>query len=634
MKSSDKAFVKRTYSAVLKDCADTYPHLVRSFLRDEKTIYHMIDHRGLGYYTLDLPLLDQLLLEGLETGSLPKCFYLFGEAHRARVPRLFAGLWLMVFDQCGCLLSRPDPTAILFLRQLSCMWKKLEVACSLERVRKTVDEYEKIEQSLPKPTLAWGADDVLFHESARTNNPRFSDYLGGLRDRCGSFGLKPELLDGSLDHHGSDIHWKLLERLDQLSRKICGSLPHFDPWSLSARREPESWRKGFKNESAFRHGPGAVADGRKGLDKYNFPTWSSRLSSVFPIFPFGKTSSHPISSIPSDRDTPSKLIGVPKTRKAPRLIASEPTSSQWCQQMVSEYLFESLYGWRSIVHTKDQSVSRKLVETSSRNGTLATIDLSSASDRLSCSVVERIFIYSPSVLSALNAVRTPYISNRIKGTRPFLLKSRKYASQGTACTFPVQSFVFALIAMAACGYTSVKQASGKVRVFGDDIIVPKEHVGKVMSLLHLLGLSVNVNKSFHNGKFRESCGMDAFDGYNVTPLKFVQLPSPKPTVTQAYFDYSNNAFKSGMWNLSELLRRESPLTRGRQVTKDPLDESNLYSFSGERSSHLKSRWNDDLQRFEVRCRLVINKPEQQDRAPLSRLMHNQHSRFGKISLLE
>jgi len=60
---------------------------------------------------------------------------------------------------------------------------------------------------------------------------------------------------------------------------------------------------------------------------------------------------------------------------------------------------------------------------------------------------------------------------------------------------------------------------GEVRVYGDDLIVPVDYVRSVIDVLELLGFKVNTGKSFWNGKFRESCGGDYYDGEDVTPVR-------------------------------------------------------------------------------------------------------------------
>jgi hypothetical protein len=90
---------------------------------------------------------------------------------------------------------------------------------------------------------------------------------------------------------------------------------------------------------------------------------------------------------------------------------------------------------------------------------------------------------------------------------------------GNATTFPVQSLVFWSICVAALQRHGFHQP-GAVFVFGDDIVIPSECAELVINELESFGLLVNRTKSFWRGAFRESCGVDAFNGVNVTPVRW------------------------------------------------------------------------------------------------------------------
>jgi len=58
-------------------------------------------------------------------------------------------------------------------------------------------------------------------------------------------------------------------------------------------------------------------------------------------------------------------------------------------------------------------------------------------------------------------------------------------------------------------------------VFGDDIVVDSRTTDIVIATLQRLGFSVNVDKSFTgSSSFRESCGVYAYEGLDVTPVLF------------------------------------------------------------------------------------------------------------------
>ena len=98
---------------------------------------------------------------------------------------------------------------------------------------------------------------------------------------------------------------------------------------------------------------------------------------------------------------------------------------------------------------------------------------------------------------------------------------------GSALCFPVEAMVFSTIILTAIAVERrvpmdrafLIEMRGKVRVYGDDIVVPVDCVQRVIQFLELFGLVVNMDKSFWNGKFRESCGGDYYCGEWVTPIR-------------------------------------------------------------------------------------------------------------------
>jgi hypothetical protein len=86
----------------------------------------------------------------------------------------------------------------------------------------------------------------------------------------------------------------------------------------------------------------------------------------------------------------------------------------------------------------------------------------------------------------------------------------KFSSMGNGSTFCIETLVFA----AAC------KAVGSTRfsVYGDDVIIESSLVEDYIRLCAHLGFKVNVDKSFHEGPFRESCGKDFYRGIECTPV--------------------------------------------------------------------------------------------------------------------
>jgi hypothetical protein len=102
-------------------------------------------------------------------------------------------------------------------------------------------------------------------------------------------------------------------------------------------------------------------------------------------------------------------------------------------------------------------------------------------------------------------VRSPF--GKI-GTK--LFKYSKFSSMGNGSTFALESLIFASL----CYATGSKAFS----VYGDDLIIETELVDDLVDLLRFFGFSVNADKSYVSGPFRESCGTDWYEGYDVTPF--------------------------------------------------------------------------------------------------------------------
>jgi hypothetical protein len=107
--------------------------------------------------------------------------------------------------------------------------------------------------------------------------------------------------------------------------------------------------------------------------------------------------------------------------------------------------------------------------------------------------------------------------------------------------------------------------AGKVRVYGDDMIVPADMVEAVVSKLHTFGYKVNTEKSFWTGRFRESCGKEYFDGHDVSVVKVRELlPTQRQHVMELISTVSlrNQFYFAGCWEtarfLDEMLERLIP----------------------------------------------------------------------------
>jgi hypothetical protein len=663
MKSQVNALLQVT-QGLLTDVRAVYPSLEGSLSKDLDRLTLNCRSRGLTVFTLDLPSLESQLLAGLESGRLSlEGPYSTAVSSKIRVPRLFCGLWLRIFDESGCLKPEVDPNALFFLRQLLVLGKRIELVCSDDRIQAKIGEYHGIERKLRQPSFTWKDDNFRLNQSG-TVGPHCEGQLSSrdrghygrdLHDHGDLFDPVPEesffgLGHGIARHHAADedrilpfdlmrVHLgqavdhvrldctgtfsfdparetKLEASVDQIDDKILlsqiqrvadlifGTFDIFNPVAYSAIMEADARGTGF------RHGPGAVAEQLKNWEKSRFPNWPQKLQNLFPFEACGRTAGDDRVR-PINHERAARLICVPKTAKGPRLIAAEPTAHQYCQQLLLRFLFDQSRSHPIVggmIDFKDQAKSGALVLKASLDRNLATVDLSDASDRLSCWTVERMMRSNPPLLLALHAARTRYVYDGIS-SHPSFLSLRKFASQGTATTFPVMSLVMLCIALGASlepletiTTARLREFRNQVRVFGDDIILPKRGYARLVRAMELLELKVNLAKSYVNGHFRESCGTDGFMGHCITPVKPRTLVADSPASCQAVVDTSNNLFNKGLFNAAitaQNLLPVSVLHRLRIVGKNDAGFSGLTSFVGSDERHLRSRWNPRLHRDEV-----------------------------------
>jgi hypothetical protein len=89
---------------------------------------------------------------------------------------------------------------------------------------------------------------------------------------------------------------------------------------------------------------------------------------------------------------------------------------------------------------------------------------------------------------------------------------------GNALTFILETIAFAAIVRVACRWCN--EDPERVSVYGDDIIVPTLAAETARDFLTMLGFRLNESKSFWEGKYRESCGEEYWDGVCVSSIYF------------------------------------------------------------------------------------------------------------------
>jgi hypothetical protein len=97
---------------------------------------------------------------------------------------------------------------------------------------------------------------------------------------------------------------------------------------------------------------------------------------------------------------------------------------------------------------------------------------------------------------------------------------------------------------------------GRVRVYGDDIIVPVQYVHTVVDQLEHFGAQVGRSKSFWIGRFRESCGKEYYSGQDVSIVKVRRnFPSHRQQVaeTVSLVSLRNQLYLAGCWKTTAWL---------------------------------------------------------------------------------
>jgi len=478
-----------------------------SAIRDIKRVSDRVEHEGIGVLTLFLPDVGKAFERSLDSGQVTDdLLSLCGK--RAGFPELFRDFLRLVFDRDGGrLLDNPSVDAIQAVRQLSLMFGKLLHECSDTRVEQAFAGFIRCEQEVRDSQLPYGSDELRHFRRL-----------------------------------GSMLFGNVFSKID---------------------------RDVFEGNIVGKHGPGATADKLKGNFKFRQTEWTYRLEDVFPatehIIPSFRyyQSLDELDYLDLGAERPVKVIAVPKTLKTPRIIAIEPTCMQFMQQGLMEkfvtYLESDLLV-RDMIGFTDQTPNQRMACEGSLSGELATLDLSEASDRVSLQHVSWLTSNWRHLLQAVTATRSIRADVPGHGVIPLA----KYASMGSALTFPMEECVFL-----TCIFYGIEQAlrrrltekdvksfSGRVRVYGDDIIVPVEFVESVIGSLTLFGFKVNHNKSFFTGRFRESCGKEYFDGHDVSifrvrrdiPFSRSDVPGVVSTVS-----LRNQAYWAGYWGTADYL---------------------------------------------------------------------------------
>lgn len=216
------------------------------------------------------------------------------------------------------------------------------------------------------------------------------------------------------------------------------------------------------------------------------------------------------------------IVTVPKSYKTDRVIAIEPDMNMFVQKGIGRVIRRRL---RKVgIDLDDQSRNQRLAVIGSFAGTLATIDLSMASDTVSQGIVERLL--PPDWLMGLEQTRSPVgrLPCEVAESRgiPETWRFHKFSSMGNGYTFELETAIFCCLAWAVAEIQGCED--NRISVYGDDIIVPVSIAPRLIEVLRTCGFAPNEKKTFVSGGFRESCGIHALNGYDVTPFYVKAVP--------------------------------------------------------------------------------------------------------------
>lgn len=184
----------------------------------------------------------------------------------------------------------------------------------------------------------------------------------------------------------------------------------------------------------------------------------------------------------------SRFSTVPKNNEKRRPINIEPFGNILVQRSLGEWFRTQIHEiWGLDLNTL---ASTQRVRIQDVEG-IATVDLSNASDSISMDLCR--FLLPRRIMKLLEDSRSPMVL----GPDGNYYLPKKISSMGNGFTFELMT----LILTAVC-----RVLDPEATVFGDDIIIKRGCVPRLLELFSSVGLKVNVDKTFSDGPFRESCG--------------------------------------------------------------------------------------------------------------------------------
>jgi len=336
------------------------------------------------------------------------------------------------------------------------------------------------------------------------------------------------------DHLESDPLFKgpIVRLHSAVVRKIQDVLGEFDvdefvsyaDWGPGAsttikRRDASAARK-FQNETGITRDLHFLLPTE--LLRVCYPLWTQHLESrEYPNFQIGN-----------------RIVTVPKNAKTNRVIAIEPGINLWFQKSIGDMIALRLL--RVGIDLKHQERNQHLARVGSIDSSLATVDLSSASDSISDSVVRE--LVPPKWYSVMDSCRSRYGVFSDQSVKRWA----KFSSMGNGFTFPLESLIFYAVAKCCVEYCK-PTGRNTVSVYGDDVIIPTSCYRLFSELMTFYGFRINETKSYATSPFRESCGAHYFSGIDLKPVYLKDKLSSILTIYRLANAIRRLAFRQGAY---------------------------------------------------------------------------------------
>jgi len=539
----------------------------RAYRNTCKQVERRTRSEGLGFLTKTLPRLgkhlDQVLAGACRmTGAV----HGFATIHGTELPRFLGELFIRILQPNGEVLPNPDINCVSVVRQVLTSFYKYETAYTETQTQQVIDSFKQTE------------DDLISVDATIAD-------MHGCIDEFKHTRRRPITHEDLKDPRWFDSRLNQMRVVREAKILLSNVFSRFDGYDIQPR-----------------HGPGVVSTKERLGAKYLWKNVSHRITDVYPFDAYFCASQghvcdigHGFDSI-TDTDHSAQVLLVPKDSRGPRLISCEPVDIQWIQQGLRQAIYELVETHpltRFNVYFTDQRPNQLGALLGSKSGNYATLDLKEASDRVSVSLVHLLF---PEHLHRfLDASRS--VSTVLPNGEKLML--RKFAPMGSALCFPIMALT--IWALLTASTPDVKRDNeAPLLVYGDDVIVPTAQAESAMSILEVFGLKINRTKSCTKGFFRESCGVDAFQGVDVTPVRFrtVWDSSPRPDVYTSWIAYANHLWDKRLYNTYDYIVENLEAIYGPIPGEDiSLKRYPSLRYSSARSQDFKRKVNHKLQKL-------------------------------------